>query len=197
MSQKCSNQSVASHVDSLILQVRGERVLLDSDLASIYGVSTKRLNEQVKRNRQRFPRDFCFRLVPSEVDEIRSHVEGGSSGSSAIRSQNATASRRNVRFRPYVFTEHGAIMAANVLSSSRAVQMSIFVVRSFIRMRQVLDSNINLTSRLKDLEAKLTKRLDVHERGIIYVLEEIKKLRNPPPLPEPRKRPIGFDRDES
>ena len=197
MTQKRRNQSISSRVDSLILKVRGERVLLDTDLAFIYGVSTKRLNEQVKRNILRFPRDFCFRLKPKEVDEIRSRVGKGSSGSSFIRSQNATASRRNIRFCPYVFTEHGAIMAANILSSSRAMQMSIFVVRSFVRMRLALDSNVDLAGRLKDLEDRLTKRLDTHERGIVYVLEEIRKLRNPPPLPEPKKRPIGFDRAES
>ena len=88
-------------------------------------------------------------------------------------------------------------MAANILSTVRATQMSIFVVRSFVRMRQVIDSNVDLTSRLKELEDKLNKRLDTHERGIVYVLEEIRKLRNPPPLPEPKRRPIGFNRTES
>ena len=197
MNQRRRNQSIATRVDSLILKVRDVRVILDSDLAFIYGVPTKRLNEQVKRNRMRFPRDFCFQLKRGEVDEINTRVESGSIRSSAIRSQNATASKRNIRYRPYVFTEHGAIMAANILSTARAMQMSIFVVRSFVRMRQVIDSNVDLTSRLKELEDKLTKRLDTHERGIVYVLEEIRKLRNPPPLPEPRKRPIGFNRTES
>jgi hypothetical protein len=197
MNQRRRNQSIATRVDSLILKVRDVRVILDSDLAFIYGVPTKRLNEQVKRNRMRFPRDFCFQLKRGDVDEINTRLESGSLRSSAIRSQNATASKRNIRYRPYVFTEHGAIMAANILSTARAMQMSIFVVRSFVRMRQVIDSNVDLTSRLKELEDKLTKRLDTHERGIVYVLEEIRKLRNPPPLPEPRKRPIGFNRTES
>lgn len=197
MKQRSRYESVATRVDSLILKVRGERVLLDSDLALIYGVPTKRLNEQVKRNRKRFPRDFCFRLKLEEADEINARVESGSVRSSTMRSQNATGSRRNIRYRPLVFTEHGAIMAANVLSTARAMQMSIFVVRSFVRMRQMLDSNVDLTARLKDLEEKLSRRLDTHERGIVYVLEEIRKLRYPPPLPEPRKRPIGFDRSDS
>jgi len=188
MTHHRKNRSVVTRVDSLIFIARGKRVLFDSDLAFIYGVSTKRLNEQVKRNKRRFPPDFCFQLKGKEINEKRS---------SGMRSQNATAYKRNIRFRPYVFTEHGAIMAANVLSSSRAMQMSIFVVRSFIRMRQALDTNVDLASRLKGLEDKLTKRIDTHERGIVYVLEEIRKLRNPPPLLEPRKRPIGFDRSES
>jgi hypothetical protein len=188
MTQKRKNRSVATRVDSLIFIARGKRVLLDSDLAFIYGVSTKRLNEQVKRNKRRFPLDFCFQLKGKEINEARS---------SGNRSQIATASRRNIRFRPYVFTEHGAIMAANILSSPRAMQMSIFVVRSFIRMRQALDTNVGLAGKLKDLEDKLTKRLDTHERGIVYVLEELRKLRNPPPLPEPPKHPIGFNRGES
>lgn len=192
MPQKRRRHMVATRVDSLILQIRGERVLLDSDLACIYGVSTKRLNEQVKRNRARFPRDFCFRLTPGEAGGVRPRLSGVSVRARIIRSQNATGSRRNIRFRPIVFTEHGAIMAANILSSPRAMQMSIFVVRSFIRMRQAIDSNVDLARRLKELEDKLTNRLDSHERGIIYVLEELRKLRNPPELPEPRKRPIGF-----
>lgn len=192
MTRKPKHQIVAARVDSLILQIRGKRVLLDSDLAFIYGVSTKRLNEQMKRNRKRFPRDFCFRLNQGEVDEFRSHLVRRSSGLSVIRSQNATGSKRNIRFRPYVFTEHGAIMAANILNSSRAMYMSIFVVRSFVRMRQAIESSADLTGRLRELEDRLTKRIDSHERGIIYVLEELRKLRNPPLLPEPRKRPIGF-----
>lgn len=191
MPKKRRHQIVATRVDSLILQIRGGRVLLDSDLAFIYGVSTKRLNEQVKRNRKRFPPDFCFRLTQREIEELRSHA-GGSSSPPVMRSQIATGSRRNIRFRPYVFTEHGAIMAANILNSTRAMHMSIFVVRSFVRMRQAIESNLGLTNRLGELEEKLTKRLDSHERGIIYVLEELRKLRNPPPLPEPKKRPIGF-----
>lgn len=192
MPQKRRDQIAATRVDSLILKVREERVLLDSDLAFIYGVSTKRLNEQVKRNRRRFPRDFCFQLTTKEADELRSHINREPSSASSIRSHFATGSKRNIRFRPNVFTEHGAVMAANVLNSPRAMQMSIFVVRSFIRMRQAIEANVNLSSRLRDLEDKLTNRLDSHERGIIYVLEELRKLRNPPPLPEPRKRPIGF-----
>lgn len=143
---------VARKVDSLIQRVREERIILDSDLASIYGVSTKRLNEQVKRNRRRFPEDFCFRLTMKELDELKTVHKGGSAGTGVNRSQNATGSRRNLRFRPYAFTEHGAIMAANILSSTRATRMSIFVVRSFVRIRQTLELQDDLRTGLKNLK---------------------------------------------
>ena len=113
-----------------------------------------------------------------------------------MRSQIATASKRNVRFLPYAFTEHDAIMAANVLNSPRAVDMSVFVVRAFIRMRRMLMATGEMTEKLHELENKLTERLDTHERGILYLLEEIRRLMNPPSLPEPKKRPIGFGRED-
>ncbi len=97
---------------------------------------------------------------------------------------------------PYAFTEHGAIMAANILNSERAVQMSIFVVRAFIKMRQTLAANRAFTDKLDELEKKLTGRLDVHEKVIAYVLGELKKLMEPPQLPEPKRRPIGFRNEE-
>jgi hypothetical protein len=115
-----------------ILVLRGQRVLLDIDLAALYGVSSKRLNEQVKRNRTRFPEDFVFQL---EINELR-----------ANRSQFATGSQkhRDPRFMPFAFTEHGAIMAATVLSSPRAVEMSVYIVRAFVKLREVLASNTEL-----------------------------------------------------
>jgi hypothetical protein len=183
-------------LDSLIFTVRGERVILDSDLASIYGVPTKRLNEQVRRNRERFPEDFCFRLGLEEVDAILSQTATARDDALGIRSQIATASKRNVRFLPYAFTEHGAIMAANVLNSKRAVQMSVFVVRAFVKMREVLSANKKLADKLQELEKKLAGRLDVHERAIVHILEEIKRLMEPPPLLEPKRRPIGFGRED-
>jgi len=192
MPGKRTINAVAARLDTQILLVRGERVILDSDLASIYGVTTKRLNEQVRRNSRRFPKDFCFRLTRREVDEIRSQTVTESPLSLSMRSQIATASKRNVRYLPYAFTEHGAIMVANVLNSSRAVKMSVFVVRAFIKIRRMLMATREMTEKLQELENKLTERLDTHERGILYLLEEIRKLMNPPPLPEPKKRPIGF-----
>ena len=184
--------AVSIHVDIAILLVRGERIILDSDLASIYGVTTKRLNEQVRRNVRRFPGDFCFRLTRRELRELRSQMIASPHMTSVMRSQIATASRRNVRFLPYAFTEHGAIMAANVLNSPLAVKMSVFVVRAFIKMRRALMVTREMSEKLRELERKLTERLDSHEKGILYLLEEIRKLMNPPPLPEPKKRPVGF-----
>ena len=105
-------------------------------------------------------------------------------------------SRGGRRKRPFVFTEHGAIMAANVLNSKRAVQMSVFVVRAFVKMRETLIANKGLTEKLVEVEKKLTGRLDVHEKAIVHIIEEIKKLMTPPSLPAPRKRPIGFGREE-
>lgn len=164
--------------------VRGERVILDTDLASIYGIPTFRLNEAVKRNRNRFPDDFLIQLSKDENDALTSQI--------AI-SKKGRGGRRTL---PYAFTEHGAVMAANILSSDRAVQMSIFVVRAFIKMRQTLAANTALTEKLDELEKKLAGRPDVHEKAIVYVLGELKKLMEPPQLPEPKRRPIGFGKEE-
>ncbi len=169
------------NIESSIIIIRGERVIFDSDLASIYGVTTKRLNEQVKRNIEKFPPDFAFQLSKKEFANLKS--------------QNATSSSQHGGRRklPYVFTEHGAIMSANVLNSKQAIQMSVFVVRVFVKMRSFLSERSDLAKELKNLEEKLTKRLDVHEVAIVDVLRRITRLLEPPhPLPEPPKRKIGF-----
>jgi hypothetical protein len=171
-------------IDSVIRFVRGERVILDMDLAKIYGIPTFRLNEAIKRNKDRFPGDFLFQLTQDEHDALTSQI--------AI-SKKGSGGRRTL---PYAFTEHGAVMAANILRSERAVQMSIFVVRAFIKMRQTLAANGALTDKLQELEKKLTDRLDVHESAIVYVLGELKKLMEPPLLPEPKRHSIGFGKDE-
>ena len=170
-------------LEELIQTVRGQRVILDADLARIYGVPTKRLNEAVKRAPERFPSDFSFPLKPQEV--------------ASLRSQIATSKGRGGRRYAFrAFTEHGAIMAANVLNSPRAVQMSVFVVRAFVKMREVLGQNQELAAKLAELEQKLTARLDDHEQAIVHILDEIKKLMAPPP--EPQRREIGFHvRDEA
>ncbi len=179
-----SNQT-PSHVDnigSLIRTIRGQKVILDSDLAVIYGVPTKRLNEQVKRNAVRFPPDFLFQLTLKEVADLN-------------RSQFATGSQkhRDPRLLPYAFTENGAIMAANVLNSPQAVRMSVFVVRAFVQMRDLLGSTKELARQLADLEKKLTARLDVHESVIVDVLRRVMDILDPPPPPpEPPRRRIGF-----
>ena len=138
-------------------------MILDSDLAKIYGVPTKALNQATKRNRERFPDDFMFRLTGNELEILRSQI------ATLNRSQFVTGSQkhRDPRALPYAFTEHGAVMEANVLNSERAVTMSVYVVRAFVKLREVLASSEELARKLDDLERKLTGRLDVHEKAII------------------------------
>jgi phage regulator Rha-like protein len=157
-------------VEKAILLVRGEKVILDVDLAALYGVTTTRLNEQVKRNRDRFPGDFAFRLTKAEF--------------TILMSQFATSSSKHGGRRklPLVFTEHGAIMAANVLNSKRAVQASVQVVRAFVRLRQMLSSNSDLARQLEELEKR-------YDRQFKVVFDAIRQLMRPP---EPHRKPIGF-----
>lgn len=198
MSLKKPVLRIQTPIESMIVLVRGERIILDVDLAAVYGVTTKRLNEQVKRNKKRFPTDFYFQLTKEEWNSLNSTIEKTAVFSdNDMRSQNATASRRNIRFKPFAFTEHGAIMAANVLNSPRAVEMSVFVVRAFIRMRGLLVQNRELARKLADLEREIKKRLDVHETAIVGILQRIMALIDPPPRPPaPKKRPIGFGTKE-
>jgi hypothetical protein len=179
-------------ITTLIITVRGKRVILDRDLAGLYGTTTKRLNEQVKRNRNRFPEDFMFQLTTKEWTYLTSQI--AMSNAQPNRSQFATGSQRHrdPRFRPYAFTEHGALMAANILRSERAIQMSVFVVRAFIRMRQMLIEQRGLARKLAALEKELTARLDVHETAINEILGQIGRLLSSPPEPEPPKKRIGF-----
>ena len=171
--------------------MRGVRVMLDRDLAKIYGVPTFRFNEAIKRNRDRFPPDFMFQLTRKEFDFLKSQIAMSKPADSSQIAMSS-AKHRGAAYRPYAFTEHGAIMAANVLRSARAVQMSIFVVRAFARMRQILRGTSELARKLVALEKKLTGRLDVHEAAIVKVLQEVMQILNPPPPPEPPRRRIGF-----
>ena len=129
-------------IDNLIREIRGVRVILDSDLAMLYGVATKRLNEQFKRNRKRFPEDFAFQLTAEEAEALRSQIAtiSAAAAKKLNRSQIATGSQkhRDPRLHPYAFTEHGALQAANILNSRQAVQMSVFVIRAFVKMRETL-----------------------------------------------------------
>jgi hypothetical protein len=164
-----------------ILVLRGHRVILDADLAALYGVTTKRLNEQVKRNAQRFPDDFMFRVTRTEVEMLN-------------RSQFATGSQRHRdrRFPPFAFTEHGAIMAATILNSSRAVEMSLYVVRAFVKLRELLASNKDLARKLAALERSLVA-LDLKtQRQFQEVYEAIRALMD---TPAPKHRSIGFTAD--
>ena len=171
-------------IEEKIYSVRGQRVIMDYDLAEIYGIPTKRLNEQVKRNLKRFPADFMFHLTKEEAQHWH-----------RLRSQFATLKRgHHSKYLPYAFTEHGAIMAANVLNSPKAIEMSVFVVRAFIKMRETLANNKALALKLAELEKKLTERLNVHERAIVHVVGEIRKLMaSAEPSPEQSKRKIGFE----
>ncbi len=175
------NKLTTDQLGRLIYEIRGERVILDSDLAYIYGIPTFRFNEAIKRNRERFPEDFMFRLTAAEVAALTSQF--------AI-SKKGRGGRRTL---PYVFTEHGAIMAANVLNSARAVQMSVFVVRAFLKMRALLGDKRELAQKLAALEKELKKRLDVHEAVIVTILQRVMDIIDPPALPPPSPKPrIGF-----
>jgi hypothetical protein len=160
-------------VESRILFLRHHRVILDADIAKLYGVPVKRLNEQVKRNQERFPSDFMFQLTEKEHG--------------TLRSQFATSkkTRGGRRYPPHAFTEHGAIMAATVLNSERAVQMSVFVVRAFVRLREMLATNRRLAGKINELE----NRLDTHDSVIQELIEAIKELMTPKEMP---RRRIGF-----
>jgi hypothetical protein len=160
-------------VESRILFLRHQRVILDADLAELYGVPVKVLNQQVKRNRERFPADFVFQLTIQEHEILRSQI---------VTSRDAHGGRR---YSPYAFTEHGAIMAATVLNSERAVQMSVFVVRAFVRLREMLATNRRLAGKIDELE----NRLDTHDFAIVDLFTTIKKMM----LPRKKRGPrIGF-----
>ena len=157
-----------------ILVLRGQRVILDRELASIYGVTTKRLNEAVKRNAKRFPEDFMFRVTREEAELSRSHFATLKVGRGY-----------NLKYLPYAFTEHGAIQAANVLNSPRAIEMGIYVVRAFIALRNLLASNRALARKLDELEHKYQR----HDDTIKAILSAIRELLN---SPVPKRRSIGF-----
>lgn len=167
-------------ISARIVKIRGERVLLDADLAALYGVETRRLNEQVRRNRRRFPADFIFRLTRAELDNLMS--------------QFATSRWGGRRKLPYAFTEHGAIQAATILNTRRAVEVSVYVVRAFVKLRGVLSANRDLAKRLDELEARIERKLDTHDRVIADILNAIRQMMSPPD-PKPKRR-IGFISDE-
>lgn len=165
-------------ISKTLLVVRNQRVILDAVLAELYGVETRRLNEQVRRNRRRFPADFLLELTANEFANLKSQI--------------ATSSWGGRRKPPLAFTEHGAIMAATILNTPQAVQMSVYVVRAFVSLRDFLASNDRLALQLRELEKSLM-RLDLHtQRKFTEVYQAIQSLRS---LPAPKKRPIGFARD--
>ena len=162
-------------IENRVLLVRGHKMLLDADLASLYGVSTKRFNEQVRRNAARFPEDFVLRLTTEEW--------------ASLRSQYATLERgrgRHRKYLPFAFTEHGAIMAATILNSSRATAVSVYVVRAFVRLREFIASHKELARRVERHEKKLAS----HDQAIAGLVDTIRQIMAPPA--PPRRRPIGF-----
>jgi hypothetical protein len=159
-------------IQQAILLIRGKRVMLDADLAELYGVSTKRLNEQVKRNRNRFPEDFMFQLTSSEKTEV-------------VAKCDHLAKLKYSPTHPYAFTEHGAIMLAAVLSTPRAIEVSVFVVRAFVRLREILATHKELAHKLAELEGKI----ETHDEAIRSLVSAIRQLMAAPERP-PKK--IGF-----
>ena len=161
-------------IEQRILMIRGERVMLDADLAALYGVETKILVKAVKRNLSRFPPDFLFQLSKEEFARLRFQIGTSKKG------------RGGRRYRPYAFTEHGAIMAASVLNSERAVKVSVYVVRAFVKLREMLSAHKQLARKLAELE----RRLEGHDEQIASLVAAIRELMAPPPA-SGRKR-IGF-----
>ena len=169
------SQSALDRVENRILSIRGHRVMVDADLAEVYGVTTRRLNEQVKRNVGRFPEDFLFRLTVEEKAEVVANCDN-------------LDQLKFAPFPPYAFTEHGAVMLASVLNSQIAVRASVEIVRAFVRLREFLAAHHDLAHRLEELEKKCDKRFAA-------VFEAIRQLMNPPE--EPPKGRIGFHRPQS
>ena len=168
----------AQDIARLIHSVRGQRVILDSDLAKVYQVRAKALNQAVKRNRARFPEDFVFRIAPAESEALQ-----------ALRSQSVTLKPgrgRHRKYLPYAFTEHGALMAATVLNSPRAVTMSVYIIRAFVKMREDLAANAAILKRL----AEIDKTLLLHDAALRDIYHKLLPLLTPPP--EPPKPEIGF-----
>jgi phage regulator Rha-like protein len=176
----------AEDIAHSIVALRGHKILLDTELARLYGVPTKRLNEQVRRNRERFPEDFMFQVNAEEFEALRSQ----------FATSNAAPGRGGRRYRPYAFTEHGALMAANVLNSARAIEVSVYVVRAFMRLRETLAAHKDLAKTLQQLEKK-TEALTLQHDTLAantraqfkQVFDALRALMTPP---EPKKRPIGF-----
>ena len=217
MSRKKQNPS-NNLLEPLIFTIRGQRVILDADLARLYGVPTYRFNEAFKRNRHRFPEDFAFQLTAEEFADLRSQIafsssepadsqrgtpnssqvamsssqDPGNKGNAMNWSQFATSSSRHrgAAYRPWAFTEHGALMAANVLRSERAVQMSVFVVRAFVRLREHIAANQAILKRL----AEIDKTLLEHDQALGAIWHKLQPLLQPPP--DPPKRRLGFHGDD-
>ena len=175
MPAKSKDLILEKRILQIIMMVRGEKVILDSDLAKLYGVETRRLNEQVRRNIEKFPEDFMFQLTKEEFENLKSQIATSSSGWGGRRKP------------PLVFTEHGALQAANVLNSAQANKMSVYIVRTFVRLREMAMTNEKLAHKVDQLE----RRVSDHDEILIELVQEIRKLID---TPKPRRKPksIGF-----
>lgn len=163
----------AEQIESIILSIRGCKVILDNDLAHLYGVTTGNLNKAVKRNLDRFPNDFMFQLRQEEYDSLRFHFGILKRG-------------RHSKYLPYVFTEQGVAMLSSVLRSKRAVQVNIEIMRAFVRLREILSTHKELARRLDQLEERMTD----HDEQIVAIFEAIRQLMTPP---ERERKKIGFE----
>jgi hypothetical protein len=168
-----------SRFENLILTIRGRKVLIDNDLASLYGVTTKTLNQAVKRNQERFPDDFSFRLIQEEKTEV-------------VTNCDHLASLRFSYQLPLAFTEHGAIMAASVLNSAQAISMSLYVVRAFVQLREAVAANAFVMKRLAEIDRTLLQ----HDGALRDIYRKILPLLQPP-LEEKPKRKIGFGKEDT
>ena len=166
------NTAIAEVIATRILEIRGKKVMLDKDLARLYGVETRRLNEQVRRNRERFPNDFMYQLTRQEVINLMSHF--------------ATSSWGGTKKLPYVFTEQGVAMLSSVLNSERAIQVNILIMRAFTKLKEILLTHKDLAVRIESLEKKYAE----HDQTLKSIFEAIKQLLEPPPVEE--KKISGF-----
>ncbi len=189
------SQSPSDPLSGRIFTLRGQRVVLDADLARLYGTTTKVFNQTIKRNAARFPKDFAFQLTPIETANLKSQFVTSRSeitdpsllkGNWSQFVTSSKAAHRGATYRPWAFTEHGAVMAANVLRSARAVAMSVYVVRAFIRMREELMTSAVILRRLAEVDRKLV----THDVVLRDIFEKLRPLLTPPPAPQ--KKEIGF-----
>jgi hypothetical protein len=180
----------ATPVEHLIFLIRGQRIIVDSDLAFLYGVTTKRLNEQVRRNSDRFPPDFVFQLTWEEAVSLRSQNATLPEQNANVEKLSPLINDTHLRYRPYAFTEHGVIMAASVLNSPQAVQVSLFVVRAFVKLRETLATHRELAARIDELQRKMMTKFKEHDGKIselFNVIRDLVAVKDAPPKP-----PIGF-----
>ena len=167
----------AAKIADVILVLRGQRVMLDTDLAALYGVAAKVLLQAVRRNRKRFPADFMMQLSNTEWEGLRSQI---------VTSKSQRGGRR---YRPFAFTEQGVAMLSSVLNSDRAITVNIEIMRAFVRMRKLAGSNKNLAHKFEQLEVRIHRRLADHDDAIAAILSAIRQLINAPPA---KRRGIGF-----